>query len=202
MPSLVSEEEENNCQHMSGSSIQAWKRPTTSFKCYHRWWDLGLLYDPVTKQVSAEHPIISTLKKGKTHSLKCNRHASNPAFTATYIMNLTRRKCQLTLLHWHLTASVTVCTGNHLRIGIQGTGVSSGFGGLVVSMLASGTQDRGSEPGRSRWTFQGKKIHSLPSFGGEVKPSVPCRRFAARKRTLRFTWKSESQAKLTGHFSP
>jgi hypothetical protein len=49
---------------------------------------------------------------------------------------------------------------------------ASGFGELVVSMLASGTQDRGFEPGR-------KKIHSLPSFGGEVKPSVPCRKFAA-----------------------
>jgi hypothetical protein len=61
---------------------------------------------------------------------------------------------------------------------------------------------------RSRvWTrpkpdFSGEKIHSMPSFGGEVKPSVPCRRFAACKRSLRFTWKSESQAKLTGHFSP
>jgi hypothetical protein len=42
-----------------------------------------------------------------------------------------------------------------------------------------------------------EKIHSMPSFGGEVKPSVPCRRFAACKRTLWFAWKSESQAKLT-----
>jgi hypothetical protein len=33
----------------------------------------------------------------------------------------------------------------------------SGFGGLVVSMLASGTQDRGSKPGRSRWIFSGVK---------------------------------------------
>jgi hypothetical protein len=42
----------------------------------------------------------------------------------------------------------------------------------VVSMLASGTQDRGFET-----------IHSMPSFGGEVKPSVPCCRFAACKKT-------------------
>jgi hypothetical protein len=42
----------------------------------------------------------------------------------------------------------------------------------------------------------------MSSFGGEVKPSVPCRRFAACKRSLRFTRKSESQAKLTGHCSP
>jgi hypothetical protein len=29
------------------------------------------------------------------------------------------------------------------------------------------------------------KIRSTTSFGGEVKPSVPCRRFTACKRTLR-----------------
>jgi hypothetical protein len=28
-----------------------------------------------------------------------------------------------------------------------------------------------------------RKIHRTPSFGGEVKPSVPCRRFAACKKT-------------------
>ena len=36
--------------------------------------------------------------------------------------------------------------------------VNSGFGGLVVSMLASGTQDRGFDPGRSRQIFR-----ALPS---------------------------------------
>jgi hypothetical protein len=64
-------------------------------------------------------------------------------------------------------------------ISTQASKCASGFGGLVVSMLASGTQDRGIKPGQ---------IHNVPSFGGEVKPSVPCRRFAACKRTLQFTW--------------
>jgi hypothetical protein len=32
--------------------------------------------------------------------------------------------------------------------------------------------------------FKGEKFLSTPSFGGEVKPSVPCRRFAACKRSL------------------
>jgi len=31
--------------------------------------------------------------------------------------------------------------------------------------------------------FSGEKILSTPSFGGEVKPSVPCRKFTACKRT-------------------
>jgi hypothetical protein len=59
-----------------------------------------------------------------------------------------------------------------------------GFGGPVVSMLVSGTQDRGFAPGQSRQIILGKKILSMPSFGGEVKPFAPCRRFAACQRTL------------------
>ena len=58
-------------------------------------------------------------------------------------------------------------------------------------MLAFGAQVRGFKPDRSRWIFQGeKKILSTPSFGGVVKPSVPCRRFTACKRSLNVTWKS------------
>jgi hypothetical protein len=40
----------------------------------------------------------------------------------------------------------------------------------------------------------------MPSFGGEVKLSVPCRRFVACKRTLRFTWKLESAGKIDQPF--
>ena len=52
------------------------------------------------------------------------------------------------------------------------------------SVLAFSTQVRGFKPGRSRRIFKGEKILSKPPFGGEVKPSVPCRRFAACKRFL------------------
>jgi hypothetical protein len=51
-------------------------------------------------------------------------------------------------------------------------------------VLAFSTQVRGFKPGRSRRIFQGGKILSTTSFGGEVKPPVPCRRFAACKRSL------------------
>ena len=51
-------------------------------------------------------------------------------------------------------------------------------------MLAFSTQVRGFKPSRSRRIFKGEKILSTPSFGGEAKPSVPCRRFAACKRSL------------------
>jgi hypothetical protein len=33
------------------------------------------------------------------------------------------------------------------------------------------------------------KIHSMPSFGGEIKPSVPCRCFTACKRSVHLPWK-------------
>ena len=61
-------------------------------------------------------------------------------------------------------------------------------------MLAFGTQVRGFKPGRSRGFLRAKKILSTPSFGGEVKPSVPCRRFAACKRSL------ELRGKFVGTF--
>jgi hypothetical protein len=61
-------------------------------------------------------------------------------------------------------------------------------------VLASDNQVRGFKPGRSRRIFKRAiKILSTPSFGKEVKLSVPCRRFAASKRT---------QAPSGHHFSP
>jgi hypothetical protein len=46
--------------------------------------------------------------------------------------------------------------------------------------MAFGTQIRVFTPGRSRRIFRAKK-----SFGGEVKPSVPCRSFTTKyKRSL------------------
>jgi hypothetical protein len=76
-----------------------------------------------------------------------------------------------------LTKSVIKHTSRSLTI------LTESFGGLVVSVLASGTQDRGFKPGRSRWIFTDVKILSMPSSGGQVKESVPCLSFAACKRT-------------------
>ena len=68
------------------------------------------------------------------------------------------------------------------------------------SVLVFGTQVRGFKPGRNRLIFQGEKILSTPSFGGEVKPSVPCRRFTACKRFLNATWKSGISGKILRPF--
>jgi hypothetical protein len=60
--------------------------------------------------------------------------------------------------------------------------VPSGFGGLVVSMLASGTLSSWVQTRLKLSDFSGEKILSIRSFGGEVKPSVPRRSFAACKK--------------------
>ena len=64
-------------------------------------------------------------------------------------------------------------------------GFIDGFGGLVDSMLASGTQVCGFKPGRSRWIFTGVKIPSMPSSGGEVKEFVPALRHVKEPSDLR-----------------
>jgi hypothetical protein len=68
------------------------------------------------------------------------------------------------------------------------------------SVLAFSTQVRGFKPGRSRRIFRAKKILSTPSFRGEVKPLVPCRRFEAYKRSLNLRG-SRNLGKITGHLS-
>ena len=94
--------------------------------------------------------------------------------------------------YWALTQVQWWCAWNR-KIGISEGKCKGQYERLRWSrgsVLAFGTQVRGFKPGRSRWLFQGKEIFSTPSFGGEVKPSVPCRRFTACKRSLNVMWKS------------
>ena len=75
------------------------------------------------------------------------------------------------------------------------------FGVLVVSMLASGTQDREFDPGRSRPIFRAKKSTACLPWGGSKAVSHVAD-LSGMSKNPGFTWKSKSQAKLTGHFSP
>jgi hypothetical protein len=47
--------------------------------------------------------------------------------------------------------------------------IHDGFGGLVVSVLASGSRVRGFERPKPLDFSEFRKIHSTPSYGGEVK---------------------------------
>ena len=58
------------------------------------------------------------------------------------------------------------------------------FGGLGVACWPLVPKFACSNPAEAVRIFRAKKILSTHSFEGEVKPLVPCRRFAARKRSL------------------
>jgi hypothetical protein len=73
------------------------------------------------------------------------------------------------MLMTHLLAYLILCHNNNTKWLRWSRG----------SVLVFGTQVRGT-----------KKILSTLSFGGEVKPSVPCRSFTACKRSLNVTCKS------------
>ena len=75
-------------------------------------------------------------------------------------------------------------------INIVLTTLMSGFGGLEVPCWPLVSKFAGSNPTEAVGFFSGEKILSTPSFGREVKPFVPCRRFTACKRSLNVTWKS------------
>ena len=53
-----------------------------------------------------------------------------------------------------------------------------------------------------RSDFSGEKILSAPSFGGEVKPTVPCCKFTACKWNPKVTWKSPLSAKFSAISRP
>ena len=88
-----------------------------------------------------------------------------------------------------LAAQYTTTPFIRNKMGAELSGYADGFGGLVVSMLASGTQTWVPEASLRVQTrpkpldFSDVKILSMPSSGGEVKESVPCPGFAACKRT-------------------
>jgi hypothetical protein len=71
------------------------------------------------------------------------------------------------------------------------TGSLSGFGGLEVACWPLVPKFTGSHLAEAVGFLGQKKTLSMPSFGGEVKLSVPCRSFTACKRSLNVTWKSE-----------
>ena len=60
---------------------------------------------------------------------------------------------------------------------------TSDFAGLEVACWPFVPKFKGSSPAEAVGFLRAKKILSTPSFGREVKPFVPCRIFAACKRT-------------------
>ena len=76
-----------------------------------------------------------------------------------------------------------------------------GFGGLGVVCWPVVPKFADSNPAEAVGFLGRKKILSTPSFRGEVKPSVPCRRFAACKRSLNLRGSQNLGKITTGHLS-
>jgi len=76
----------------------------------------------------------------------------------------------------------------------------SGFGGLGVAYWPLIPKFAGSNPAEAVGIFKGEKILSTSSFGGEVKPLVPCRRFATCKISINGV-EVVISAKITGQHS-
>ena len=74
------------------------------------------------------------------------------------------------------------------------------FGGLGVACWPLVHKFAGSNPAEAVGFLGRKKILSTPSFGGDVKPSVPCSRFTACKRSLNLRG-SRNLGKITGQIS-
>jgi len=70
-----------------------------------------------------------------------------------------------------------------------------------LSVLAFGTQARGFKPDRSRRILRAKKILSMPSFGAEVKPSVPCRKINGHVQEPESDVEVATFGKIPSHFS-
>jgi hypothetical protein len=58
------------------------------------------------------------------------------------------------------------------------------LGGVVVSVLATGPEGHGFEPGQGDGFLRVIKICSTPFFGWEVKPEVPCRKILQHIKEL------------------
>jgi hypothetical protein len=78
----------------------------------------------------------------------------------------------------------------------------SGFGGLVVSMLASSTQDRGFVPGRSRRIFRAKKSSACLLRRRSKAVCLMSQICDMLKNPAVYRGSRNLQAKLLGHFSP
>jgi hypothetical protein len=94
-----------------------------------------------------------------------------------------------------------VCTWSTSFDGLE-VAWSTSFGGLEVACWPLVPKFAGSNSAEAVRFFKGEKILSTPTVGEEVKPSVPCHRFAAHKRSLNVTWKLSFRQYYRILFSP
>jgi hypothetical protein len=80
--------------------------------------------------------------------------------------------------------------------------LQSRFGGVVVSVIATGTEGRGFKPDGAEKCLIAIKIRSSPSFGWEIKPEAPCRKILRHAKEHSVARVRCYANKTQGHFSP
>ena len=123
--------------------------------------------------------VITKLSNGKCVAVKVRSEAVNFYSVSMYFDS--RRDIEEDIRQLEKVMDYT--KGNGLLIAVDRNASRSSFGGLEVACWPLVPKFAGR-------IFQDEKPLSTPSFGGEVKPSAPCRRFMACKRLLNATWKS------------
>jgi hypothetical protein len=86
---------------------------------------------------------------------------------AQSLLHVSRIRVNVDLAHIRLNSSIEYDTVLYNSIFL------SGFSGLGVACWPLVPKFAGSKPGRSRLIFQGEKILSTTTFGGEVKAVCP-----------------------------
>ena len=124
--------------------------------------------------VTAHSPILPSLYL--RHSSFSNPSSASPTSQALSLIHLASRPC-------FVVVNVLLLKDSHV-LQLRSETVPVDPGGPVVIIFTSGSEVRGFDPGRGPWIFHSIKILNMTSFGREVKPWVPCRRFTARKWTL------------------
>ena len=112
------------------------------------------------------------------------------------ILNISNKRVTMKLAHMYAMLNVSLQQWSTI------INTTHSFGGLGVACWPLVPKFAGSNPAEAVGFLRGKKILSTPSFGGEVKPSVPCRRFAACKRSLNVAWRSTFRQNYRTTFSP
>ena len=150
---------------------------------------LFLLIVALTMDLLQNHSMIVT-SAAHTHTLSGN--------WKTYMLEMWAEMCTQCALIRQYPFNICWCFsfGN---VCINST--ESGFSGLGVACWPLVSKFAGSNPAEAVGFLRAKIILSTPSFGGEVAPSVPCRRFTACKRTLECMWKPAFLSKITGPVS-
>jgi hypothetical protein len=73
---------------------------------------------------------------------------------------------------------------------------------LILACLPLDPRFAGSNPAEDDGFLRSIKIHSTPSFGGEVKPSVPCRKILQHVKEPCRVWKRYFVGKIQRTFPP